>query len=60
MSVPEGRVVHAATDESAIHFDLMLYGDAYADGEVEGAGLLLPLLREAIAKPLDHAAILGL
>lgn len=59
MSLPEGRTVHAASDDNAIAFDLTLYGDAYTDGEVEGAGWLLPLLSEALLQPLDHAVIHG-
>lgn len=56
--VPKARILHHASEEGAITLDLMLYGDAYTDGEVEGAGILLPLIREAIARPLDHTAII--
>jgi len=44
----EGRTVHASTDVSLIVTDLMMYGNAYTDGPVEGAGILLPFMRKAL------------
>ena len=50
----EGRTVHASTDVSSIVTDLMLYGNAYTDGPVEGVGILLPFIRKALHNNMIH------